>query len=133
VAKVSRSTLQKDITLHVNKKWRIEKVADAPEKYRVAHSFAYAPNVHLYVTDDASIVPFRASLIQEISFLVMFLFAGASWMIFTGGMSSILNHSHGFVSELVAPACFATGMAQFVWCGRYVMLYKQNKIYYSWF
>lgn len=130
VAKVSRSTLQKDIPLCVNKTWYIEKVADAPEKYKVTYSFDYAPDVWLYVTDDASIVPFRISLIQQIAFLVMVLF-GAFWIIFTKELMSILNDNCG--SALIPVIIVVAAVFQSVWCVRYAMLYKQNKIYYSWF
>lgn len=142
VAKVSRSTLQKNIPLRVNKKWRIEKVADAPEKYRVMYSFDYAPDVYLYVTDDASIVPFRVSLIQQIAILVMFLFVGAFWLIFANETMSIVNNDHGFIAaaifvgvmdRFVPVATVILVMLQFWYCVRYTMLFKQNKIYYSWF
>lgn len=133
VATVTRSTLQKNIPLCLNKKWRIEKVADAPEKYKVTHSFDYAPAVDLYVTDAASVVRFRVSLILQIIILVMFFSVGVYWMSSSNETMSILNNEHGIISTLVAPTYFAAGMAQFVWCVRYVMLYKQNKIYYSWF
>lgn len=132
VAKVSRSTLQKDIQLCLNKRWRIEKVADAPEKYKVTHTFDYVPVMYLYVTDAASVVPFRASLIQEIALLVIFL-SVALWTIFTREMMSSLNHTNWSISVLVLASIVFVATLQFGHCVRYVMLYKQNKIYYSWF
>jgi hypothetical protein len=125
VGKVTRSTLRKHITFELlNTKWKITKVDDEPDTYKVKYEFDYAPPGYLFVTDDTPIVPFKISLMKEFAYIL------ATLVLVVWVMWELNGAGYPYYIPFVMSA--PPAIIQIAYWIRYAMLYKQNKVYYSW-